>query len=332
VPRTFLAKLRLAALSLLNTRICHRECRALPAGRTPSYIVVTPHLIHLAPLASRNCSSGLQPVFVANGIDAEDLKWLRTLCPEVPVILLLTTLRHNSHSLIEHGVVINYLAEASQRDFCIQDADCFVSDRAFWDCVTIDPATEYASGPFFAKGEEDHVGFPQTFLLCLNRMLMHEYRHAYRITAETVAEPPARARHLLRAAGYHEGKYLEAFKGYHDTLQLFWIAAQHHGFYFRLLPGERQIVHHIGGTSYLYRTFDDLAHWDYWPLNVHYFNLRIMEFPGCARFRDRFQRLIDHHRTADRLLAAFPDFAKGWRRRESDLIIDRMNAATLYRQ
>ena len=40
---------------------------------------------------------------------------------------------------------------------------------------------------------------------------------------------------------------------------------------------ENRDLCHIGGTSYLKNSDYDLTHWDYWPLSVRYFNLRLME-------------------------------------------------------
>ena len=55
-------------------------------GRTPSFIVVTPHLTHLAPLATQNAGPGVQPVFVANGIGEGDRAWLAAQCPSYLLI------------------------------------------------------------------------------------------------------------------------------------------------------------------------------------------------------------------------------------------------------
>ena len=323
--------LRSRMLAFRNAGVLRQSLQDIPGDKVPSYIVVTPHLVHLAPLASRNHARHVQPVFLANGISDSDVAWLSRHCPEVPRIVLHASLRRRAGSLITHGVVIDYLTQDPRALFCIQDADCFVTDASFWDSVTLDPTTEYAAGPFLRKGKGARPDFPETFLLCLNASLMRKYRHAYGITAESTPHPPRRAQRFLQGAGYPEGTYLETLKDYYDTLQQFWVASRHHGYRFRYLPGDGAEVHHIGGTSYLYRTFDDLAHWDYWPLNVHYFHLRLLELPACSRFRGRFTRLIDYHGSADKLLAAFPTYAQGWRRQNADLILEQLDAAVYYR-
>lgn len=322
--------LRRQALSYLNDGICARACRTFGASALPSYIVVTPHLVHLAPLAARNHTARVQPVFVANGLSRADLEWLRDVSPQVPVVELRTSLGSNPDSLVEHGNVINYLARATASNFYIQDADCFISDPEFWTTMAIDTSTEYAVGPFVRAGEAERPDFPETFLLCLNRSLMEKYRRSFGITAEPTGQPRSRAKGFLAVAGYPEGKYLETLKDYFDTLQQFWVAARHEGFRFRLVPGDGTAVHHVGGTSYLFRTFDKLDHWDYWPLNVHYFHLRLLEEPRCSLFRGRFRAVIDFHGSSDALLAAYPAFAAGWRRRESDAILASTGAVSLY--
>lgn len=317
-------------LRSINDRIVSRASSGLRPGALPSYIVVTPHLVHLAPLAARNHPPQIQPVFVANGIGPSDIAWLADVSPDVPLVQLRASLGGNADSLVEHGMVINHLAKGNRGIFCVQDADCFVSDTEFWKSMKLDALTDYAAGPFVRQGERERPDFPETFLLCLNRGLMERFRRDYGITAEPSGRPRARTRRFLARAGYPEGKYLETLKDYYDTLQQYWVAAQEHGFAFRIVPGEGRSVHHVGGTSYLHRAFEDLDHWDYWPLNVHYFHLRLLDLPRCAPFRERFRGLIDFHGSSRNLLSDSPGFAEGWRRRESDVIIDRTNAASLY--
>ena len=115
--------------------------------------------------------------------------------------------------------------------------------------------------------------------------------------SQTIASshPPPRAAALLQAAGYSPGHYLEKRKDYYDTLQQFWVAASHQGYVFRRIEGAGSAVYHVGGTSYLHRTLDNLSHWEYWPLNVHYFHLRLLDMPGCSRFESRFRDLRSLH-------------------------------------
>lgn len=329
-PRAALGWVRAAILGVMNDRVCRRAGASLRAGSLPSYIVVTPHLVHLAPMAAQNHPPHVQPVFVANGIGETDLAWLTRISPGIPVVALRVSIAGNSESLIEHGVVINHLARAKSGQFCIQDADCFVTEPAFWNSMRLDPATEYAAGPFLREREGEVPEFPETFLLCLNGELINKVRRDYDITSESTARPRRKVRKLLAQAGYAPGEYLETRKHYYDTLQQFWVAARLDGFTYRLVPGDGASVHHVGGTSYLHRSFENLDHWDYWPLNVHYFHLRLLELPQCAAFRPRFAKLIVFHESSGNLLARFPEFAAGWRRRESDLIIDRTGAAALY--
>jgi hypothetical protein len=323
--------IRRALLGIANSRIAKKACARLDESRTPSFIVVTPHLVHLAPLAAENHGSRIQPVFVANGIGGPDIAWLRKLSPSVPVIPLRSSLRTGSESLLDHGVVVELVSRALiGKSFAIQDADCFVTDDRFWSTLELDEKKEYAVGPFERGADGDRPAFPETFLVELNGALLARLRREHGITAEAAARPSKRSREVMKAAGYVEGRYLESRKQYFDTLQQFWIASQSAGYNYRIVKGEGESVHHIGGTSYLHRTLQDLAHWDYWPLNVHYFHLRLLELPECARFRDRFTALFQLHSSSRLLLEAYPEYATGWRRRESDLIIDKTMAQSRY--
>jgi hypothetical protein len=321
---------RAALLGALNRNAARRALAGV-SDAVPSFIVVTPQLCHLAPLAAGNHGRRIQPVFIANGVDAGDVAWLRRLSPSVPVIRMRASLRGRAGSLIDHGVIVEHVARVTRAGlFCIQDADCFITDPDFWDSMALDPGTEYAVGPFVRHAEDGRPPFPETFLVGLNRRRMDALRTAYGITAEAVATPAGAAAELLREAGYPPGRYLEERKPYFDTLQQYWIASEYEGWKFRAVPGEGDVVHHVGGTSYLYRTFENLDHWDWWPLNVHYFHLRLLELPACARFRRLFSTLFEFHGSAASLLERYPDFAAGRRRAESDAILASTDAAGRY--
>ncbi|MEO8577531.1 MAG: hypothetical protein ABI556_12555, partial [Gemmatimonadales bacterium] len=230
--------IRSAALEQANRLICRRAFEAIEPGSLRTFIVVTPHLIHMAPLAALNHGPKVIPVFVANGLSQDDLGWLRRMSPGVPIIELQTSFSGNPDSLLTHGVVIDHLAGASEAPFCIQDADCFVLDASFWNDVTIDVREEYATCVFVREGEGDRPAFPETFLTVLNSSLMLEYRRKFSIRSESTARPSRRARTALAGAGYGEGRVLETLKNYYDTLQQFWVIASSKGFHYRKLAGE----------------------------------------------------------------------------------------------
>ena len=330
VMRRLAAALRSTILWRTNTHRAKLALAGTAQDRPRSYIVVTPHLIHLAPLATLNHGGRVQPVFVANGINHDDSEWLRMMCPEVPIVPLRASLGNNPDSMLSHGIVIDYLAQAELGAFYIQDADCFVSDRSFWSFTAMDLTAEYAVCAFVRKGSEDRPEFPETFLTALNAPLLRKYRKLYGVVSESVPTADSRAMRILDDAGYPAGRVLETYKDYFDTLQQYWVIATHQGMRHRRAAGEGETVHHIGGTSYLYKSFEKLAHWDYWPLAVHYFNLRILEMPAVERFRKRFKGLIDYHGSADALIEAYPHFAGGWRKRSADRIISELGVERVF--
>ena len=75
------------------------------------------------------------------------------------------------------------------------------------------------------------------------------------------------------------------------------------------------VMHEI--LSFVHTADDiDLAHWDYWPLSVIYFNLKLLELPLGERFRDRFENLFLKYKSSQTLLETFPEFGKTKRYRE----------------
>lgn len=327
--KRFASQARRRILRKANERTCRAEDQSW-TGQMPSFIVVTPHLTHLAPLATRNAPDGVQPVFVANGITHADEDWLSQHAPGVPILRFRTSLTGNEDSMLEHGEVIDALAAATGRPFCIQDADCFVTDAAFWETVALNAETEYAAGPFVRRYAESDQTFPETFFLCLNGQVLQDYQTRLGLSAVCAERPGGRTADALAEAGYPEGQVLEPQKPYYDTLQQFWVLAEHDGLRFRTLAGENEAVHHIGGTSYLHRSFEDLAHWDFWPLNVHYVHLRLLEQPACAPFQSRFSALFATHGSAAALLESYPDYASGWRRSHVEEMMAALSADALY--
>jgi hypothetical protein len=262
----------------------------------------------------------IAPILLANGLGDDDVRWLRSVCSGVPVIHLKAGIRKNSKSLLPHGVIIDLVSSAGNGPICLQDADCFVSDPAFWDQVVLNVQTDYAAGPFWkASGLND--GYAETFFVVLNRDLLVKCRRLYGITSEVVITPRKRARPFLIKAGLGANRFPEESKDYFDTLQQFWVVAEADGFKFRRIDGANKTIHHIGGTSYLHNVFDELSKWDYWPLNVHYFHLRILEQPEFARFQPRFESLFRFHRGSQELLESFPEYRDGWRRKLTDSVL-----------
>ena len=99
---------------------------------------------------------------------------------------------------------------------------------------------------------------------------------------------------------------------------------------FGVIPGAGETIFHIGGTSYLARTADDVSHWDYWPLNVHYFNLRLLSLPKCTAFRERFRSLYEWYGSPEALLDRYPDYRKGWRFAEVGRIFEKLECERVY--
>jgi hypothetical protein len=286
----------------------------------PVFFIFTPELVHFAPFCLTGIAPGFAPVIVLNSVTEDDESWLRERLPNQPIVRLVTSLSNNPNSMLAHAEVLNDLFAVCNGTFCIQDPDCFVTDESFWKHVPIE-SKHFAGGPFVKRPSHHEHVLPDTFFLTFDSRRFNDITSRYGITANVVRDVNSRAQARLKTVGYSPGQYPESYKDYFDTLQAYWLLSLADGLEFKLMPGAGEYVFHIGGTSYMHKTDYDLAHWDYWPLSVHYFNLRLLEQPALQRFRERFQLVIDQHQSADDLLQNFPEFTQTKRYQQTQRIL-----------
>jgi hypothetical protein len=325
--RRFVQLVRSKRLAGLNRARLRRVVASDSMGeRTPVFFIFTPELVHFAPFCLSGVSPEFAPVLVLNAVDKDDEHWLQQQLPGLPIVRLVTSISGNSASMLAHAEVLNDLFAVCEGCFCIQDPDCFVIDDTFWNQVPIE-SNHFAGGPFVKRPtNHDHV-LPDTFFLTFNSRVFRDVSHKYGVTANVIRSLGTGARQRLETIGYTVGDYPERFKGYFDTLQAYWLLSLADGLTFKQMPGAGETVFHIGGTSYMHKTDYDLSHWDYWPLSVHYFNLRLLERPGLARFRERFKAVFSQHESADRLLHSYPEFKQTIRFSQTEKILSSFDPA-----
>jgi len=314
--------LRAKALSVINRRRI-QQAMMLSGMLDKSLLVFvfTEELMHFAPYCIPAATGQFEVMLVLNGVSDDSAQWISSLLPKTCIVRLKSSFRGNVKSLLSHAAVLHDLLTVIRRPFCIQDPDCFVIDPAFFESVCVDE-NEFAAGPFLKRPtDHDHI-LPDTFFLMLNPSMYHRLSKEFGISAEILTSLPKKTMKAAETLGYQSGQFTENFKNYFDTLQAYWIVAQAQGKRFRLLPGAGEVVFHIGGTSYLHKSNLDLAHWDYWPLSVQYFNLRLLEQPANARFRGLFPSLFRTYASADDLLQKYPAFRDGYRYRDTHTILD----------
>jgi len=276
-------------------------------GKTPVNFIYTPELVHFAPFCLPSGIDEIEPVILLNAVSEEDEQWMRSTLRDRQIVRLTTSLRGNSSSMLAHAEVLNDLFDECDQSFCIQDPDCFVIDSSFWEHVRISDS-HFAGGPFTKRpSNHDHV-LPDTFFIQFNSKVFKRITKQYDVSASVTRKLSDTALARIKTLGYEEDEFPESFKDYFDTLQAFWLLSLADGLEFLDMPGAGESVFHIGGTSYMHKTDYELSHWDYWPLSVHYFNLRLLERPEMERFRPRFQAVIDQHGSSESLLASYPEF------------------------
>ncbi len=321
-------RIRNMLLSSINRKSLRHLVKQIPSGVVPVYFIFTPEIIHLAPFCVPRGINTIHPILLMNAVSDEDVAWVSSVLPQIPLVKLRTSLTDNRTSLLPHGTVLTDLLESNESQFCIQDPDCFVTDPDFWSSIQVDDC-EFVAAVFLEMSIEDRHVLPQTYFLFFNTENYKRISRKYGVDAGVVRKMPVKACDAIRRIGYVAGQYPQAHKDYFDTLQAYWVLSLAEGLKCRTIRGERECVFHIGGTSYLHNSNYDLSHWDYWPLSVHYLNLRLLAVPILSRFRDRYLHLFKRYGTSEDLLATFPLFRDGWRRKEIDHIFEscKVNAA-----
>lgn len=319
--KSIVKSLRCRILNARNRSRLRAAVAEVPAAATPIYFIFTKDIIHLAPFCIPNLDSRFHPVLVMNGVSSKDVAWVKGLHKSLPLADLTTSLTGNPDSLLAHGDVLCDLFAATERDFCIQDPDCFVTDDSFWDHVSI--SDQEFCGAVYCDTAPDHGHvLPQTYFVMFNRQHYAAFQQKYSLDARTIEQLPIEAEQRIQELGYGKNEYPHPHKDYFDTLQAFWVLSLADGLTVRELPGRDDFVFHVGGTSYLHNHEIDPTHWDFWPLSVHYFNLRILEQDITAGFRPRFTHLFEMYKQSSNLLEAWPQFAEGWRRKAIDRILE----------
>jgi hypothetical protein len=305
-----LHQIRTLALRQINRRISMRYRSAVDAGESmPVFVIASRPDYHLAPFAIERNHQRIRTIVVANGVSGPQLDWLRRECGSTPVIPLRASFGKQSRNFLSHAEVISTINNMCRSDFCIQDADCFVTDSKWWDHMLEKHENTYASGPF-GKPFNDLPGqFPDTYLVRINRPNYVDVCGKYRVGPGITEQPSAEVRRELDVRGIQPNWFPDYNKQYYDTLQLFWTAAFLSGLRFHLSPGAEQQVFHVGGSSYLTtREIEDPGHWDYWAVNTLYFHLRVLESPRFNDIRGDFKTLFQRYKSSDQLLAEHPQY------------------------
>lgn len=316
--RSLLKVLRTRVLRWINRRRMVVAVRSLAEdGRIPVYVIASPPDMHFAPLAVLHSHPRIRHIVVANGVGPAAIAWLRGQLGEVPVVALRASFKRGSINFLPHAEVVRLCQEASVTDFCIQDADCLVTDGAWWQQLRPLAADEFASGPFRKSANKLDNWMPDTFLVMLN-LKSYLGREALGIRPDITRTPPPRVSEQLHARGIDGAYFADAYNSYFDTLQVHWVAALLDGGKFVVLPGADEFVYHIGGTTYLTGKNDaDPKHWDYWPLNTAFVNLRVLESPRFAGVRSQGAWLFSRYQSSAALLQEFPDFMESQRYQNS---------------
>ena len=307
---TQLHAVRAVALQAINRWNSRRfEFARDPNNVLPVFLIASRPDFHLAPLALETQNRRVQSIVVANGVYGRQLDWLRRECGSVPVLPLRASFKDHSENYLSHAEVIAVIDSLCRTDFCIQDADCFVTDSKWWDSIVEGSETAYAIGPFGKPLNDLPEMIPDTYLVRINKRSFTEVSQQYGVDAAICETPSVPVRRALDDFGIGENWFPDDVKQYFDTLQLYWTAATLSGLKFHLIPGAEREVIHVGGSSYLTTAdIEDPSHWDWWAVNTIYFHLRVLEAPRFDDVRDCFSSFFQRFGSSNEMLSKYPDY------------------------
>ena len=141
--------LRCMVLRWVNHYRFHAALGGKLDGQLPVFVIASPPDMHLAPFAVLHSHPRIRHIIVGNGLSAGDGEWIQAQVSAVPVVRLKASLKGNARTYLSHAEVIRACQKSSSADFAIQDADCFVTDPAWWNEFRLQSDSQYAAGPFY---------------------------------------------------------------------------------------------------------------------------------------------------------------------------------------
>ncbi|WP_309399132.1 hypothetical protein [Cerasicoccus maritimus] len=317
-----LINLRNEYLRNQNSRQMAKSYRADSSSAFSNFILASIPDCHLAPLAICNRHPRVNTYVIGNGISDQQFEWLKEKCAPVPVIKLLASMRKGRPTYLAHGELITMANKVSRGDFCIQDADLFVMDKSWWENMLEMTSDSYALGPYDKPFAHLDGVLPDTFVVRIQQELYRKLTAQYNISPDVGKAISSEMATLLQSNKLDPTTYCaEQGKTYNDTLHYYWSAANIEGYSMQTCPGAEELTFHVGGTSYITGAdIQDPSHWDYWPVNTVYFNLKLAEAPFYREFQGAFKILKEKHHSAQALIEKYPEYLKSKRYKSSQKI------------
>lgn len=321
--RTILTKIRGAYLNRLNGTALCKTIRKTESKLPAIFVILSPRDFHLAPQFTSGLTQDFRVYLVGNGLSTAMLNWLHARVNGQVIISLTASVFGNAETFLQHAEVIDLIASKFVGDFFICDADCLVTDHTWLRAHSHLKNGAYALGPFGKDTVIPKLRIPDTFLVLLSSEIYRRISGEFSLDASICKSVNSRVQEGLRSRYGQDVAIPEPGKKYVDTLQHFWMASEASGLNFIEIPGAGQKAFHVGGSSYiLHNATPDLLHWECWPANTIYFNLRFIECLNDAFVTEIHRHLFDRYGTSKNFLESVPQLRNSWRYQESVRLID----------
>lgn len=244
-------------------RQIRKQLESIKGLPDPFFIIGVSGGLHLVKLCLSYVPKDVNIVFIANGLDSWEKRWINKNI-SVPTIII--------NSLLDHRQVINLLLDNIQKPFGILDCDCFVFNPDLFNQSIYLTNDTLCNSLFVYHNPVLGIDIPQTFFLFLNTDLLNTIRNKYRISdswriynhfSEVV-------KNQLLKIGIDDNHYPEDYRNIYDTLRLIFSLGLSEGLLvnnMQKIPLVPSQVFHVGGTSWPnHYSIDNL-----WQLRGSYF-------------------------------------------------------------
>lgn len=285
--------------------------------------VIVPGLAHLAISSIKLLGSDYPIVVINNGLDNESYDRLKKALPLVHFIKMRNNKFFGNYMVTPHMEVLNTYACIAKEGTIFIDADCYVFNPMIMDEMWNKISDSFLVTPFWHYNSEMDIHIPDTFLFGVNGQQFLNLRQNYGVSFGA-NQFPSRLKNLAHSKWGKSIPWPHPWKKYFDTVHIPALSASLLGLELEMLKYNRGDLYHVSGTSYTNNNLQPSRSENDHILNAHYFHLLMIETFEWSWAKKQFKTMIDHYKSAQKLLFNNPGYKTSLYRLEIDELVQRL--------